>query len=90
MNERKEAITKKRWQMDLIAEPETTLRLTEPWHGTRHIVVGHSWFASVKNAVELKEEGFINDNCENSHWNLALKASIERCPQEKCGFISAT
>ena len=37
------------------ATTATCLRLTEPWKGTGRIVVGDSWFGSVKSAKELLE-----------------------------------
>ena len=34
----------------------TTLRLTEPWKGSGRIVIGDSWFSSVKTASKLFTE----------------------------------
>eukprot|EP00962_Isochrysis_galbana_P061441 scaffold37325_cov309-Isochrysis_galbana.AAC.1 len=41
----------------------TTLRMTEPWHGSGRVVFGDSWFAGLKTARELLERGmhFIGD-----------------------------
>ena len=46
LNEGKEAMSKKRWHSSLGATTATTLRLTEPWHGSGQIVVGDSCFIS--------------------------------------------
>lgn len=41
----------------------TTLRLTEPWHGTGRVVFGDSWFAGVKTAEAMRSNGlhFLGD-----------------------------
>lgn len=65
INDGKEPMTKRRWQMELRAGTATTLRLTDPWHGTGLIVVGDSWFALVKTAVELKKRVLFIRNCKN-------------------------
>ncbi|XP_069354527.1 piggyBac transposable element-derived protein 3-like [Maniola hyperantus] len=57
INEGKESMSAKKWQRELGAGTATTLRLTEPWHGSGRVVVGDSWFASVKTAVELSKVG---------------------------------
>ncbi|CAG5033168.1 unnamed protein product [Parnassius apollo] len=57
INESKEAISTKKWQREFGAGTATTLRLTEPWRGSGKVIVGDSWFASVKTAVELFKVG---------------------------------
>ena len=41
----------------------TTLRLSEPWFGTKRVVMGDSWFASVLTAEKMYEKGlfFVGD-----------------------------
>ena len=45
------------------ATAATTMRLAEPWFGTRRVVAGDSWFASVRTAEMLEKNGlyFIGD-----------------------------
>ncbi|XP_051167804.1 uncharacterized protein LOC127285709 [Leptopilina boulardi] len=57
INEGKEVMKDKLWQKEFGAGTATTLRLTQPWFGTGRIVVGDSWFASVKTAIELRKQG---------------------------------
>ncbi|KAG8262481.1 hypothetical protein J6590_052126 [Homalodisca vitripennis] len=58
INEGKEEMKNKKWQKDFGAGTATTLLLTEPWHGTGRIVVGDSWFSSVKTSIQLKERAY--------------------------------
>ena len=39
------------------ATTTTTLQLTQAYHGTEKKVIAHSWFGSVKSAVELLKRG---------------------------------
>ncbi|CAG4949359.1 unnamed protein product [Parnassius apollo] len=51
INEDKEAMSTKKWQREFGAGTTTTLRLTEPWHGSGRVIVGDLWFASNKYGV---------------------------------------
>ena len=42
------------------ATTATTLRLTEPYHGTCKRIIGDSWFGSVKCATELLKRGLFS------------------------------
>lgn len=55
--EGKEADRKKRWCNQYGAGTACTLRLTLPWHGSSRIVIGDSWFGSLKCCVALLEKG---------------------------------
>lgn len=41
----------------------TTLRLVEPWRGSKRVVIGDSWFGSVRTAEELAEIGLHSILC---------------------------
>ncbi|KAG8246074.1 hypothetical protein J6590_093058 [Homalodisca vitripennis] len=71
---------------DFGAGTATTLRLTEPWHGTGRIVVGDSWFSSVKTSIQLRERGMV----KTAYRNYPLKQTVLMCHKEKGSFISAT
>ncbi|KAG8302911.1 hypothetical protein J6590_020665 [Homalodisca vitripennis] len=86
INEGKEEMKNKKWQKDFGAGTATTLRLTEPWHGTGRIVVGDSWFSSVKTSIQLKERGMV----KTAYRNYPLKQTVLRSLKEKGSFISAT
>ena len=47
----------KKWYREFKATTACTLRLTEPWHGTRRVVIADSWFGSCRTAEELWEVG---------------------------------
>lgn len=91
INEGKDIMSGKKWQRDLGAGTATTLRLTEPWHGTGRIVVGDSWFGSVKTAVELRKRGlYFLGMVKTAHKNYPLQEAVKRCPQMKGSCVSAT
>lgn len=91
INEGRVAMQKKRWQQELGAGTATTLRLTETWHGSGRIVVGDSWFGSVKTAVELMNRGlFFMGMVKTAHRNYPLQESRQECPPNKGSFVSAT
>ena len=85
INEGKEAMKEKRWQRELGAGTATTLRLSEPWHGSGRIVCGDSWFASVKTAVQMHQIGlFFTGIVKTAFTKFPLKSLVAHCPQE-CG-----
>lgn len=91
VNEGKEAMQQKEWQHQLGAGTATTLRLTRPWHGSGRIVVGDSWFGSVKTAFELHQRGlFFMGMVKTATKKYPIKEARTRCPQGKGEFVSAT
>ena len=91
INEGKEAMKEKRWQRELGAGTATTLRLSEPWHGSGRIVCGDSWFASVKTALELRRKGlFFTGIVKTAHRMFLLKALGVHCPLERGSTVTAT
>ncbi|XP_050298561.1 piggyBac transposable element-derived protein 4-like [Anthonomus grandis grandis] len=91
INEGKEAMQKKEWQRELGAGTATTLRLTRPWHGSGRIVVGDSWFASVKTAIELNKRGLnFLGIVKTATRNYPIQDAKIRCPEEKDKSIAAT
>ena len=91
INEGKEAMKEKRWQRELGAGTATTLRLSEPWHGSGRIVCGDSWFASVKTAIELRRKGlFFTGIVKTAHRMFPLKALGVHCPLERGSTVTAT
>lgn len=55
--EGKEEHTKHKWHAEYGHTTATTLRLTEPWHGSGRVVFGDSWFAGVKTAEAMLLHG---------------------------------
>ena len=53
----------KYWSKEVGATAATTMRLSEPWFGSRRVVAGDSWFASVNTVQQLEERGlyFVGD-----------------------------
>ena len=47
----------KYWSKEVGATAATTMRLSEPWFGSRRVVAGDSWFASVNTVQQLEERG---------------------------------
>lgn len=91
INEGKDVMCNKKWQRELGAGTATTLRLTEPWHGTGRIVVGDSWFGSVKTSTELRKRGlYFLGMVKTAHKNYPLKEAVRRCPQGKGSAVVAT
>ena len=91
LNEGKEQNARKRWHSTHGATTSTTLRLTQPWHGSGRIVVGDSWFSSVKTAVQLRKRGlhFIGP-VKTAHRKYPLAALKRRCPADRGSWIAAT
>lgn len=90
INDGQEEMKNKKWQKDFGAGTATTLRLTEPWHGTGRIVVGDSWFGSVKTSVELHKRGLhFLGMVKTAYRNYPIKQSVLRCPIDKGNFVSA-
>lgn len=58
-----ELIKPKFWSKENGATAATTMRLSEPWFGSNRVVAGDSWFASVRTAELLAQNGmyFIGD-----------------------------
>lgn len=52
--EEKEVNKTRPYAKELGVTTATTLRLTEPWKGSGRVIVGDSWFGSVKACVNLK------------------------------------
>ena len=91
LNEGKERNARKRWHSTHGATTSTTLRLTQPWHGSGRIVVDDSWFSSVKTAVQLRKRGlhFIGP-VKTAHRKYPLAALKRRCPADRGSWIAAT
>ena len=91
LNEGKEQNARKRWHSTHGATMSTTLRLTQPWHGSGRIVVGDSWFSSVKTAVQLRKRDlhFIGP-VKTAHRTYPLAALKRRCPADRGSWIAAT
>ena len=91
LKEGKERNARKRWHSTHGATTSTTLRLTQPWHGSGRIVVGDSWFSSVKTAVQLRKRGlhFIGP-VKTAHRKYPLAALKRRCPADRGSWIAAT
>ena len=91
LNEGKQRNARKRWHSIHGATTSTTLRLTQPWHGSGRIVVGDSWFSSVKTAVQLRKRGlhFIGP-VKTAHRKYPLAALKRRCPADRGSWIAAT
>ncbi|XP_045778132.1 uncharacterized protein LOC123876048 [Maniola jurtina] len=91
INEGKESMSAKKWQRELGAGTATTLRLTEPWHGSGRIVVGDSWFASVKTAVELSKVGlYFIGLVKTAHSFYPSSEMATRCPSHKGASVVST
>lgn len=91
INEGKDGMKDKKWQKDFGAGTATALRLTEPWHGTGRVIIGDSWFSSVKTSIELKSRGLFYIGCvKTATSKFPIKELISRCPQERGGQIFAT
>lgn len=63
MKGKADEVKPKFWSKEVGATAATTMRLTEPWFGSRRVVAGDSWFASVNTAQLLEENGlyFVGD-----------------------------
>lgn len=61
--EGKDAHQAHKWHNEYGHTTSTTLRVTEPWHGSSRVVYGDSWFAGVKTAEAMLSHGlhFIGD-----------------------------
>lgn len=91
INEGKDEMSKKMWQKDFGAGTATTLRLLEPWFGSGRIVLGDSWFASVKTAVQLYERGlFFMGIVKTATKKFPLKEIRDRCPEGRGECVYAT
>lgn len=90
INEGKTRMATKKWQSQLGAGTATTLRLTQPWHGTGRLVVGDSWFGSVKTAVQLHKQGlYFLGIVKTATKDFPMKAIKDRCPEDRGGTICA-
>jgi hypothetical protein len=74
--EGKEAMKNKKYCDTYKPTTACSLRLTEPWFGTRRIVVGDSGFASVPTAVALREQGMF--------FTGAVKTAYASSPKVAC------
>lgn len=91
INEGKNVMSQKKWQRELGAGTATTLRLTSSWHGTGRIVIGDSWFASVKTACELYKRGlYFLGIVKTATRNYPMLEIKRRCPEERGGYTYAT
>ena len=91
INEGKEAMKETRWQRELGAGTATTLRLSEPWHGSGRIDCGDSWFASVKTAIELRRRGlFFTGIVKTAYTKFPLRVLSANCPLERGSTVTGT
>jgi hypothetical protein len=71
----KEIDQQKRWCTECGADTSTTLRLTQPWHGTNKILLGDSWFESLKCCIALLERGLYSVmNVKTAHKRVSQAA----------------
>jgi len=91
LHEGQEVMSTKPHQKELGAGTGTLLRLTEPWYGSGRVVVGDSWFGSVKATDQLFERGlhFIG-MVKTATRNYPLKEMKRRCPNTRGASIRAT
>ena len=74
--EGKEVDARKQWQNLHGAGTACTLRLTQPWHGSNKIVIGDSWFGSLKCCAHLLSHGL---------WSiLNIKTAHKAFPKQAC------
>ena len=92
-------LTMKRQRMDLLpyvselsATCACTPRLVEPWFHSRRIVVGDSWFGSVRTCLELMRKGLFSVFAiKTGHKNFPKQTLIDRVGQRfafSCMFRS--
>jgi hypothetical protein len=68
----------KRWCAEYGAGTSTTLRLTQPWHGSNRILLGDSWLGSLKCCIVLLErELYSVMNVQTAHKTF---------PKQQCLF----
>ncbi|KAJ3618142.1 hypothetical protein MTP99_006168 [Tenebrio molitor] len=86
INEGKTAMQQKEFQQEFGAGTATTLRMTRPWHGSGRIVIGDSWFASAKTAIQLHKRGlYFLGIIKTATKNYPIAEARRRCPSEREG-----
>ena len=73
-NQEKSVMAKMPYVDQFGATTATTLRLTEPYHGSGRVVFGDSWFGSVKTCMELKKVGIYS--------TVVVKTAHKNFPKE--------
>ena len=82
--EGKEAMATKPYEREYGHTTATTLRLAKPWAGSNRVILGDSWFASVKTAQALYENhrlyflGVVKTNTAGFPMS-----ALDRCPKAK-------
>lgn len=61
----------------------TTLRLVEPWRGSGKVIVGDSWFGSLRTAEELAEWGLYSCLCVKQGTSGYPKAEMREALRER-------
>jgi Transposase IS4 len=75
--EGKEVDARKQWQSLHGAGTACTLRLTQPWHGSNKIVIGDSWFGSLKCGAHLLSYGLLSIlNVKTAHKAFPKQARL--------------
>ena len=89
--EGKVAHEKQKWFSEHGHTTATTLRITEPWHGSDRVVAGDSWFAGVKCAEALGNNGlyFIGDIKTNTR-RFPIKILKAATPKQRGSYITYT
>jgi hypothetical protein len=91
INEGKTAMQQKEFQQEFGAGTVTTLRMTRPWHGSGRIVIGDSWFASAKTAIQLHKRGlYFLGIIKTATKNYPIAEARRRCPSERGKCAIAT
>jgi hypothetical protein len=81
----------KEFQQEFGAGTATTLRMRRPWHGSGRIVIGDSWFASAKTAIQLHKRGlYFLGIIKTAPKNYPIAEARRRCPSERGKCAIAT
>ena len=70
-------MTSKDFVREYGATAATTIRLTQPYHGSNRVLIADSWFGSVKTAVQLLERGL--------HIIMVVKTAHRGFPRQLLG-----
>jgi hypothetical protein len=90
-NEGKTAMQQKEFQQEFGAGTATTLRMRRSWHGSGRIVIGDSWFASAKTAIQLHKRGlYFLGIIKTATKNYPIAEARRRCPSERGKCAIAT
>ena len=74
------------WVSEVAATTTCTLRLVEPWFNTRRIVVGDSWFGSVRTCLELMQRGMYSVLAVKTGHKLYPKKALLDNVKERFSF----